>query len=105
MFGKLSVRLIQRLVQILELVQSLSNETQVTEQTPPCFLWHTWEDKAVPPENSLVFYSALVAHKVPGELHIYEKGRHGVGLGQDIPGTSGWPVACLAWLKNRGIVE
>ena len=77
-----------------ELVKSLSNEQQVTEQTPPCFLWHTWEDKAVPPENSVVFYSALLAHKVPGELHLYEKGRHGVGLGQDIPGTAGWPAAC-----------
>ena len=87
-----------------ELVTSLSNETQVTDETPPCFVWHTWEDKGVPPENSLVFYSALVAHKVPGELHIYEKGRHGVGLAADIPGTSEWPAACLAWLKNRGVL-
>jgi acetyl esterase/lipase len=88
-----------------ELVASLSNEKQITEQTPPCFVWHTWEDKGVPPENSLVFYQALVAHKVPAELHIYEKGRHGVGLAKDIAGTSGWPDACIAWLKNRGVVS
>ena len=87
-----------------ELVASLSNEKQVTEQTPSCFLWHTFEDKGVSPENSIVFYQALVAHKIPSELHIYEKGRHGLGLAKDTPGTSAWPEACLAWLKNRGIL-
>jgi acetyl esterase/lipase len=87
-----------------ELIASMSSEKQVTDQTPPCFLWHTTEDKAVPPENSVVFYSALIAHKVPAELHIFEKGRHGVGLGQDIPGTDAWPAACIAWLKGRGVV-
>jgi acetyl esterase/lipase len=87
-----------------ELIARLSNERQVSDQTPPCFLWHTWEDKGVPPENSVVFYQALLAHKIPGELHIYEKGRHGLGLAKDTPGTSGWPAACIAWLENRGIV-
>jgi acetyl esterase/lipase len=87
-----------------DLISKMSNEKQVTSETPPCFLWHTQEDKGVPPENSLVFYQALVAHKVPAELHIYEKGRHGLGLAKGTPGTSAWPEACLAWLKNRGIV-
>lgn len=86
------------------LVASLSNEKQVTKDTPPCFLWHTQEDKGVPPENSLVFYQALVANKIPAELHVYEKGRHGLGLAKDTPGTSAWPNACLAWLQGRGIV-
>ena len=86
------------------LIASLSNEKQVSQDTPPCFLWHTQEDKGVPPENSLVFYQALVTHKIPAELHIYEKGRHGLGLAKDTPGTAGWPDACLAWLKSRGIV-
>lgn len=88
-----------------DLVASLSNEKQVTDQTPPCFLWHTWEDKGVPPENSVVFYQALLAHKIPSELHIYEKGRHGLGLAKDIPGTSAWPDACIAWLAGRGILK
>jgi len=88
----------------IDLVASLSNERRVTDQTPPCFLWHTFEDKGVPPENSIVFYHALVALKIPSELHIYEKGHHGLGLAKDTPGTSGWPDACLAWLKNRGIL-
>ncbi len=86
-----------------ELIASMSSEKQVTDQTPPCFLWHTTEDKGVPPENSVAFYSALIAHRVPAELHIYEKGKHGVGLAKDVPGTDGWPAACIAWLKGRGI--
>jgi acetyl esterase/lipase len=87
-----------------DVVASLSNEKQVTDQTPPCFLWHTWEDKGVPPENSIVFYQALLAHKVPAELHVFEKGRHGLGLARETPGTAGWSNACLAWLRNRGMV-
>jgi acetyl esterase/lipase len=87
-----------------ELIASMSSEKQVTDQTPPCFLWHTTEDTGVPPLNSVVFYSALIAHKVPAELHIFEKGRHGVGLAKDIPGTDGWPAACIAWLKGRGVM-
>jgi acetyl esterase/lipase len=87
-----------------ELIASMSSEKQVTDQTPPCFLWHTTEDKAVPPQNSVVFYSALIAHKVPSELHIFERGKHGVGLGKDVPGTDIWPAACIAWLKGRGFV-
>jgi acetyl esterase/lipase len=85
-------------------IASLSNERQVTDQTPPCFLWHTWEDKGVPPENSVVFFQALLAHKIPAELHVFEKGRHGLGLAKDTPGTSAWPDLCIAWLKNRGIL-
>lgn len=88
----------------VELIASMSSEKQVTDQTPPCFLWHTTADTGVPPENSVVFYSALTAHKVPAELHIYEKGKHGLGLAKEEPGTSGWPAACLAWLKGRGVV-
>jgi acetyl esterase/lipase len=86
------------------MIASLSNEKQVTDQTPPCFLWHTWEDKGVPPENSVVFYQTLLAHKIPAEMHIYEKGRHGLGLAKDTPGTSTWPELCLAWLRNRSIL-
>ncbi len=88
-----------------ELVESLSNEKQVTSNTPPTFLWHTYEDTAVPPMNSVVFYKAMVENKVPGELHIYQKGRHGVGLARDIEGTKGWPETCLHWLKTSGFTK
>jgi len=87
-----------------ELIASLSNEKQVKDDTPPCFLWHTEEDKGVPPENSVVFYQALLAHKIPAELHIYERGPHGLGLAKLLPGANAWPAACIAWLKVRGIV-
>jgi acetyl esterase/lipase len=84
-----------------EQIASLSNEQQVSDKTPPCFLWHTWEDKGVPPENSVVFYQALLGHKIPAELHVFEKGRHGVGLAKDIPGTAAWPDLCIRWIKTR----
>src|SRR4051812_11087846 len=67
-----------------DLVKSMSSEKQVTTETPPCFLWHTYEDTGAPPENSVVFYLACIRSKVPAELHIYEKGRHGVGLAKGI---------------------
>jgi acetyl esterase/lipase len=87
-----------------ELVKLLSNELQVTENTPPTFLFHTWEDKAVPPQNSLVFFLAMKEKGVPGELHIYEKGRHGVGLAKNIPGTQNWPRQLRDWLAGRGLL-
>jgi acetyl esterase/lipase len=88
-----------------ELVESLSNERQVTAKTPPTFLFHTTEDTAVPPENSVQFYLALKKHKVPAELHIFEKGPHGVGLAAKYPGADQWPTLCELWLKNRGMVK
>jgi acetyl esterase/lipase len=88
-----------------ELVRSLSNEKQVTPQTPPTFLWHTDEDTGVPPENSNVFYAALKKAKVPAELHVFARGRHGLGLALDVPGTNQWSKLCEAWLKNRGLLD
>lgn len=83
------------------LVTLLSNELQVTPQTPPTFLWHTVEDGTVPVENSLNFATALRKAKVPFDLHIYEKGRHGIGLGNGHP----WTTDCLFWLKQRGFTK
>jgi acetyl esterase/lipase len=86
------------------LVRSLSNEKQVTAQTPPTFLFHTDEDKGVPAENSVQFYLALRRAGVPGELHVFQRGQHGIGLGRDVPGTSAWPGLCEAWMRNRGLL-
>lgn len=88
-----------------ELVKSLSNETQVTSETPPTFLFHTSEDTGVPPQNSVVFYEALQTAKVPAEMHIFAKGRHGVGLAANIPGTSAWPKLCETWLAGLGMLS
>jgi acetyl esterase/lipase len=88
-----------------KLVASLSNETQVTPQTPPTFLFHTSTDVAVPPENSVVFYQALRAAGVPAEMHIYEQGKHGVGLAPNDPVLSSWPNRCEDWLRVRGVLK
>ncbi|MCA9130911.1 MAG: alpha/beta hydrolase [Planctomycetales bacterium] len=82
-----------------ELIDSLSNEKQVTSETPPCFVWHTAEDKVVAAENSLRFYSALVKAGSPSELHIFPHGRHGIGLAKDFPGADAWPNLAETWLK------
>jgi acetyl esterase/lipase len=86
-------------------VESLSSEKQVTSKTPPTFLVHTTEDKAVPPENSILFYLACRKAGVPAELHIYEKGQHGLGLGPKNPAFATWPKHCLTWLKGRGMLK
>jgi acetyl esterase/lipase len=87
-----------------ELVALLSNEEQVTKETPPTFLVHTVADTAVPYENSLLFATALRKAGVPHELHIYEQGRHGFGLAEKDPILSGWPRLCELWLRLRGFV-
>jgi len=86
------------------LVESLSNEKQVTKDTPPTFLFHTGEDTVVPVRNSLVYYQACVDAGVPAELHVFPKGRHGVGLAAGFDGADQWPSLCRAWLTRRGMV-
>jgi acetyl esterase/lipase len=88
-----------------KLVEGLCNERQVTARTPPTFLFHTSADTAVPPENSVLFYLALRKAGVPAELHIYEKGPHGVGLAQADPILSSWPDRLADWLALRGVVR
>ena len=85
-----------------KLVASLSNETQVTPQTPPAFLFHTSTDSGVPPENSVLFYLALRKAGVPAEMHIYERGEHGVGLAPSDPILSTWPSRLADWMKLHG---
>lgn len=91
-----------------ELVKELSNEVQVTKQTPPCFVWHTWEDKGVKIEDALAFVSALQAADVRFEFHVYERGGHGLGLGSRVYGGGDrhpWTVECARWLKERGFAK
>jgi acetyl esterase/lipase len=90
-----------------ELVKLLSNELQVTRETPPCFLFHTYEDTAVPVENTLMFAAALRKAGVPFDLHVYEKGRHGIGLADKPPFDHPHPWAndCLFWLKEQNFVK
>jgi len=92
-----------------ELVENLSNERQVTKDTPPTFLAHTDADKGVPAENSILFALALRKAKVPVELHLFEKGQHGLGLGTGWTGKiapdaafQAWPKLCATWLNRQG---
>jgi acetyl esterase/lipase len=90
-----------------ELVDLLSNEKHVTKDTPPTFLFHTWEDKAVKVENSIEFAKALREAGVPFDLHIYQKGAHGIGLGGGRLGGPHhpWVADCLYWLKLQGFAK
>jgi acetyl esterase/lipase len=95
-----------------EAVENLSNERQVTKDTPPTFLAHTNEDNGVPAENSLLFALSLRKAGVPVELHLFEKGPHGLGLGTGWKGHNlnpdeafqEWPKLCATWLKRHGFL-
>ena len=83
-----------------DLINSFSNEKKVTAQTPPTFLVHATDDTAVLPENSINYYLALKKNAVSAELHLYEKGGHGFGLG--VKDTSKfWTKDCEEWLKSN----
>lgn len=84
-----------------EFLRKTSSELQVRDGLPPCFVWHTAEDKAVSVEHSLLFAAALREHHVPCELHIYQRGDHGTGLmGTDHP----WMNNLLFWLREQGFI-
>ena len=87
------------------LVTLLSNETQVTAQTPPTFLFHTTDDNVVPVENSIMFYEALRKAGVPAELHVFDHGPHGVGLAPRDATLSLWPTLLANWLRGRGLLS
>jgi acetyl esterase/lipase len=87
-----------------ELIDLLSNEKRVNPTTPPTFLFHTADDAVVPVENSLLFAAALRRAGVPHEMHIYEHGRHGVGLAANDPSLSTWPRMLENWLRARGFL-
>ena len=85
-----------------ELVRLLSNETRVSPETPPTFLVHSTDDKAVPVENSLLFYEALKRNGVRAEMHVFEHGGHGFGLAPRDPVLSAWTTMCEAWMRRHG---
>jgi acetyl esterase/lipase len=90
-----------------DVVHHLSNELHVTPQTPPCFIWHTWEDKAVKLENSLQFVAALNQNGVPFDFHVYQEGRHGLGLADKPPFENAhpWSRDLAFWLKAQKFVD
>ncbi len=91
-----------------ELVKKMSLEYQVNENTPKTFIWHTFNDAAVPVENSLLFANALREKNIPFEMHIYPEGRHGLSVLTPDSGfteadkvsknVSGWINMACNWL-------
>jgi acetyl esterase/lipase len=87
------------------LVRLMSNELQVTRDTPPTFIVHSTDDKTVPVENALLFYQALRNHAVPAEMHIFEKGGHGFGLSPRDEGLAMWTTLCESWMRRHGWIR
>jgi acetyl esterase/lipase len=80
----------------------ISAEQNVSDKTPPAFLWHTSDDQRVPVKHSLLFAEALRQHGVPFELHVYRQGRHGLGLAGESPHVASWTNLCCEWLESMG---
>ena len=76
----------------------------VTKRTPPTFLYATSDDRTVPVNASVDFYSALITAGVPAEIHIFRKGEHGSGLGTGDPALDLWPVLLEQWLRDTGFM-
>jgi len=87
------------------LAKSLSGEQAVVPQTPPTFIFQTNEDTTVPAENAVYYYLALRKASVPAEMHVFEKGPHGVGLANDNPALSAWSSLLANWLRGRGVIK
>ena len=88
-----------------KLVELMSNEKQVTKDTPPTFIFHTTDDQVVPVENALAYYTALHKNGVEVEMHIFEHGRHGVGLAPGDWVLSSWSDLLAKWLVRHGITK
>jgi acetyl esterase/lipase len=88
-----------------ELRAAYSPDLFVTKDTPPTFLFHTFNDQTVPVEQSLRFYDALLKAGVPSEVHIFANGPHGVGLGGTDAALEQWPGLLEAWLRAQGLLS
>lgn len=86
-----------------EKIIEYSNELQITSETPPTFLIHAGDDGGVLPANSIVFFEQLLKHKVPAELHIYERGGHGFGMNNPTSEEK-WMDTLANWLASRGLL-
>jgi acetyl esterase/lipase len=87
------------------LAKQLSGEFAVTRNTPPTFIFQTNEDTVVPAENSLHYVLALRQAGVPVEMHLFEKGPHGVGLANDDASLAPWSALLATWFRGRGVIK
>lgn len=89
----------------IPMMRHFSAELNVTEDTPPAFLWHTASDGSVPVQNSLNLANALAAKGVSFELHVFPEGPHGLGLAPEYPVVAQWAGLCQTWLKGLGFAK
>lgn len=88
----------------LQLMDKYSMELQVTKATPPCFIADAFNDKTVPPINSLLFYKALLEKNISTSFHVFPQGGHAIGVNNNPGSTDQWRALCEAWLKEMGFV-
>lgn len=95
-----------------QLIDSLSLEAKIRQGFPPTYIWHTASDESVSVENSFVLAISLQKNNIPYELHIYERGKHGLSLADktvftdvlDISGgVANWFTEAITFLKEHGI--
>jgi acetyl esterase/lipase len=88
-----------------QLIEKYSTENNVTAQTPPCFIADAFNDKTVPPENSLLFYQALLNNNVSTSYHVFPQGGHAININNNPGSTSLWKALCEEWLKEMGFIS
>ncbi|MNJ54033.1 Acetylxylan esterase precursor [compost metagenome] len=88
-----------------EALDAWSSDQRVTAETPPTFIWTTADDTVVPVENSLLFAAALSKEKIPFELHVFEEGRHGLGLADDHAHAQQWLTLAENWLDQHHYIK
>jgi acetyl esterase/lipase len=84
-----------------ELRAATSLDRLVTPAAPPFFVWHTAEDDAVPVEHSYLLGHALASNGIPHALHVFSRGRHGLGFAVGEGAAEQWTTLCAAWLREE----
>jgi acetyl esterase/lipase len=87
-----------------EFIEKYSSQLQVTSKTPPSFIVHAVNDQAVPVQNSLLFYNALIDNNVISSIHIFPQGAHSIALRNNPGSTETWPTLCEMWMKEMGFI-
>ncbi len=88
-----------------ELIEKYSTQNNVTEQAPPCFIADAFNDKTVSPQNSLLFYQALLDKKISTSFHVFPQGGHSINVNNNPGSTALWKPLCEAWLKETGFIS
>lgn len=88
-----------------ELIDKYSTQNSVTSNTPPCFIADAFNDRAVSPQNSLLFYKALLDKKVSTSFHVFPHGGHSININNNSGSTELWTSLCEAWLKEMDFIS